>query len=335
MGYIGSKKALLEFIHNTITEITGYKDGDNYVFADLFAGTGIVGASYREKGCTVISNDLQYYSYVINKYLIESNCNISKNLITALNSLPEKDGFIYKNFCKNSNCERNYFKPENGKKCDAIRIEIENLYKKNEISETEYFCLLASLLHSIDKFANTTGVYGAYLKFLKEPAKKDFELSVLPAIKGPVGKVYNENANDLIRKIHGDVLYLDPPYNDRQYCLNYHILETIAKYDEPELYGITGRRNIDGQKSKYCSKRTVEKEFEDLVKNANFKYIFLSYNDEGLLSLEKIKEIMSKHGEYKCYSTPYRRYKADKETNRNIKRNETYEYLHCLIKKEE
>ena len=100
----------------------------------------------------------------------------------------------------------------------------------------------------------------------------------------------------MAKKIHGDVLYLDPPYNARQYCSNYHVLETIARYDNLELSGVTGLRDSSSQKSKFCSKRTVVETFEDLIKNAQFKYIFLSYNNEGLMSLDTIKEIMSSHG---------------------------------------
>ena len=127
---------------------------------------------------------------------------------------------------------------------------------------------------------------------------RSFKLELLPYSNGIKGKVYNEDINELINKIHGDVLYLDPPYNARQYCTNYHILETIARYDNPEIKGKTGLRNYDTQKSKYCSKRTVKSEFEDLIKKANFKYIFLSYNNEGLMSVDVIKDIMSKYGTY-------------------------------------
>ena len=209
---------------------------------------------------------------------------------------------------------------------------MERLFNQNEISEETYFCLLAGLINSIDKYANTASVYGAFLKHIKKSAQKQFQLELLPLVEGPVGTVYNEDINQLISRIHGDVLYLDPPYNARQYCSNYHVLETIARYDNPVLKGKTGLRDADGQKSKYCSKRTLESEFENLIAGANFKYIFLSYNNEGLMSVDTIKEIMSKYGRYECYTLSYRRFKADKDENRNIAGSETTEYLHCLIK---
>lgn len=334
MNYIGSKYSLLDFLKETIKEVTGYQEGNSFIFADLFAGTGIVGATYRKLGCTVISNDIQYYSYVLNKHFIESSTKIEESLLKKLNDLPGIEGFIYKNYCEGSSSNRNYFENENGKKCDAIRQELENLLKQKMISEYVYYSLLASLINSIDKFANTASVYGAFLKHMKKSAQKKFQLELLPVIDGPKGSVYNEDINQLIRHISGDVLYLDPPYNERQYCTNYHVLETIARYDDPILKGKTGLREYQNQKSKFCSKRTVEEVFEDLIKNAKFKYIFLSYNNEGLMSLETIKEIMSKYGTYGYKTYQYRRFQADKPENRKIRSNSTTEYLHYLIKED-
>ena len=332
MNYIGSKYSLLDFIHRTISDVTDYIPGNDYIFADLFAGSGVVGARYREEGCRVISNDIQYYSYVINKYLIEGSESIDETLVNDLNLLEEVEGFIFKNYCAGSGSGRNYFTDSNGKKCDAIRIEIEKLFSQNLISEETYFGLLAGLVNSIDKYANTASVYGAFLKHIKKSAQKQFKLELLPKIRGPKGTVYNEDANKLITKIHGDVLYLDPPYNARQYCSNYHVLETIARYDSLVLKGKTGLREPNGQKSKFCSKKTLESEFANLIANANFRYIFLSYNNEGLMNLDTIKNIMSKYGTYRCYTQSYRRFKADRDENRNISGRETTEYLHCLIK---
>lgn len=332
MNYIGSKYSLLNFIHKTISAVTGYIPGDEYTFADLFAGTGVVGASYREEGCKVIANDIQYYSYVLNKHLIEGCGEIDNLLLNNLNSLSEIEGFIYDNYCAGSNCGRNYFTDENGKRCDAVRMELEKLLTQHKISEKTYFWFLASLINSIDKYANTASVYGAFLKHIKRSAQKQFKLELLPQIKGPIGKVYNEDINQLITSIHGDVLYLDPPYNTRQYCSNYHVLETIARYDNPTLKGKTGLRDSNLQKSKYCSKRTIENEFGYLIANANFKYIFLSYNNEGLMDVDTIKSIMSKYGSYTCFTQSYKRFVADKTDRRNISRNETTEYLHCLVK---
>ena len=332
MNYIGSKFSLLDFLRASISAATGYKENDSYVFADLFAGTGVVGAAYKAGGCKVIANDIQYYSYILNKHYIENVPPIDTALLEYLNNLPGIEGFIFNNYCEGSGSGRNYFTDINGKKCDAVRTELEKLHQNGEIDNAVYYYFLASLINSIDKYANTASVYGAFLKHIKKSAQKEFKLDLLPIIDGPTGAVYNEDVNKLIRNISGDVLYLDPPYKARQYCTNYHVLETIARYDNPVLIGKTGLRDYQDQKSAFCSKRTVAKVFEDLIINAKFKYIFLSYNNEGLMSLDTIKEIMSKYGSYSCYTQDYKRFKADKDMNRNISAAQTTEYLHCLIK---
>ena len=332
MNYIGSKLSLKSFIKEKILEISK-GDKENKVFADLFAGTGVIGSEFKKIGYKVIANDIQHYSYILNKHLIENNSSINIGLLEYLNSLEGKEGFIYNNYCIGSGSQRNYFSDFNGKKCDAIRQELEKLYKNNEIDEHQYNYFLASLINSIDKHANTASVYGAFLKSLKKSAVKDFELELLPIIDGNKdGKVYNEDINILIKEIKGDILYLDPPYNARQYSANYHLLETISKYDNPIIKGKTGLRDYSNQKSKFCSKLQVNQVFEELISDADFKYIFLSYNDEGLMSLETIKKIMEKYGEYQCFTTDYKRFRADKEENRNHKKSSTVEYLHCLIK---
>jgi adenine-specific DNA-methyltransferase len=317
----------------TIAQVAG-TNTEGKVFADLFAGTGVVGKTFKEKGYRVISNDIQYYSYVLNKHFIENVPPLSIDIVDDLNQLTGTEGFIYKNYCAGSGSGRQYFTDQNGMKCDSIRIELEKLKKCGDIDEAQYYYLLASLINSIDKFANTASVYGAFLKKIKKSAAKEFQLELLPIVDGDKeSKAYNDNISDVIHRIGGDILYLDPPYNERQYCANYHVLETIALYDNPELKGKTGLRDYSAQKSAFCSPRTVVDAFEDVIKNADFNYIFLSYNNEGLMPFDVIQGVMEKYGEYQQFSTDYRRFKADTDQNRNHKSNKTTEYLHCLIKK--
>lgn len=329
MNYIGSKLSLMDFLVESIEQVAGKSIG---VFADLFAGTGIVGSTFKKKGYDIIANDIQHYSYVLNKHYIENSETVDNSLTSYLNALDGLEGFIFKNYCMGSGSERNYFTDKNGKKCDAIRTEIDILYQQEKISENQYYYLLASLINSIDKCANTASVYGAFLKHIKKSASKDFVLELLPVIEGKKGAVYNEDINNLITKVKGDILYLDPPYNARQYCANYHVLESISRYDKPVLSGKTGLRDYNGQKSKYCSSRTVESIFDDLISNADFKYIFLSYNNEGLMSFDSIRKIMSKYGKYEMFEKEHHRFRADKEESRNYKASTTTEHLHCLVK---
>lgn len=235
MNYIGSKLSLKSFIKDKILEVSRL-DKEDKTFVDLFAGTGAIGSEFKKMGYKVISNDIQHYSYILNKHYIENNYPMNTKLLEHLNSLKGQEGFIYNNYCIGSGSERNYFSNFNGKKCDAIRQELEKLYRNKEIDGHQYNYFLASLINSIDKYANTTSIYGAFLKSLKRSAQEEFSFELLPIISGNKnGRVYNEDANVLIKEIKGDILYLDPPYNSRQYSANYHLLETISRYDNPVI----------------------------------------------------------------------------------------------------
>lgn len=330
MRYIGSKLSLLDFLHEKITEVAG-KD-NNKIFADLFAGSGAVSLKFRELGYKVIANDIQHYSYIVLKNLIEGDktSEIPEAILKQLENIKKEDGFVYNNYCP-SKTGRLYFSDENGKKAGAIRMETEKLFYEGKINKKQYYMLISMLINALDECANTTGVYGAYLKELKNSAKKELKLKKIKIPETITGKVYNLKVEDLILQIEGDILYLDPPYNSRQYSSNYHLLETVSKYDEPNLKGLTGLRD-DSFKSDFCSKKKAAGALEMVIKNAKFKYIFLSYNNEGIISLKEIKKIFQKYGKYFYFVKEYRRYKADKEEARNHKANFVYEYLHCLIK---
>ena len=356
MNYIGSKLSLLPFIEQGVEKVIPKELQSNATFCDLFAGTGVVGTHFKKRNYTVYSNDIQYYSYVLIKHYIENNHELRFDSLTKilpeltelditnrisficnfLNNLSPKEGFIYKNYClggtKGCEHERLYFTDENGLKCDSIRQTIQEWFDHNYITSNEYFYLLAILLKAIDKVANTASIYEAFLKKYKKSALKSLTLHPLPIIINDCSnKVFNKDINSLINNISGDILYLDPPYNRRQYSSNYHILETIAKYDTPKIKGKTGVRDNTTQKSLYSSKVNAKKAFEDLIYKAKFKYIFVSYNDEGIISLDDIEKIMSKRGMYGRFEQPYRRYKAD--NNRNYKKTETLEYLHYVVTK--
>lgn len=338
MNYIGSKKSLLPFITGAMKTMCGEELLD-CTFADLFSGTGVVSLSFVEDGCYVISNDIMYYAYTLSRGCVErgGHCHAEKFIFEDIDSLIQSDhsgldnyGTVSKNYC---NGGRRYFTKRNGNAIDAIRGYIESICGCH-ISKGDqvYTWLIASLLESADRVANTASTYTSYLKEYKESALKPiifYEAPRRSPYKCNGGKAYNEDANELIRKISGDILYLDPPYNERQYSSYYHVLETIARGDNPEIHGVTGQRD-DLPKSKWCSKKEAPKQLDDMLANADFKYIFLSYNNEGLMSLETIREIMEKYGKYEVFTCPHRRFKQD--SNRKCNADFTTEYLHCCIK---
>ena len=346
MNYIGSKFSLLDFLATSIEKIVAESCK---VFCDLFAGTGAVGTHFKKLGYQIIANDLQYYSYAINRHyignskplpfdglngIIPNKQNKMTSVCDYLSDLEGVEGFLYQNYAPtgslNSGTQRQFFTDENAKKCDAIRIQIE-LWKQNgNITDDEYFFLLTTLLENIDARANTASVYAAFLKEIKRTASVPLRLKPAEVVENDLEhKIFNSDANELIKQIQCDILYLDPPYNHRQYSSNYHLLETIARYDNPPIHGKTGLRNEE-RRSAYCLRRGAKQAFSDLIFNANAKHIFVSYNNEGIMSLDDMQKILEQRGQYHCFMKRYKRFQADVETNRNIKGNETVEYLHYV-----
>lgn len=334
MNYIGSKCKLLPFLQQSIESTLkkhNTKPLQDSIFCDLFAGTGAVSKAFKLKVKQVISNDKEYYSFVLNQNYITNYTPIIRadELLKTLNNTPLKKGKIFTHYALGSGSGRQYFSDENAMKIDGIRERIAAWRQSGFINEAEFYFLLASLLESADSVANTACVYGAFLKCLKKSATKELVLSPAVFESGHNShKVFNEDSQNLITQISGDILYLDPPYNAREYGANYHLLNTIALYDDFIPKGKTGLREY--KKSAWCKKSCVENALDFLLQNAQFEWIFVSYNDEGLLSLEKIEKLMKKYGRYACVKQDYQRFKAD--STRQQKQSKTTEYLHILHK---
>lgn len=320
LNYIGSKKKLLPFLNYVITQ----NIKDNGTFGDLFAGTGVVGEYFSNKGFTVTANDTEKYSYVINyATLISTYNNNIKKYIDKLNELKGVKGIIYKNYSPNGN--RKFFTEENAMIADSIRIKIEELKNTNKININEYYFLLASLIQSLDKVANTTSVYGAFLKkFKKSSLRKLILIPIHNNTKIKKNVVLNNNVLDFDKKL--DVIYLDPPYVARQYGGNYCPLNFLVEYDEKiKLRGKTGL--YDYYKSPFASKSKAKNAFIDLFKTLTqySSHIFLSYNNQGILSLEEMTNIMKDYGSVITYKYSYKKYQAVK-----TKGGCTLEYIHYL-----
>ncbi|ERJ21862.1 ulcer associated adenine specific DNA methyltransferase [Campylobacter concisus UNSW3] len=329
MRYIGSKILLLDKISSFIPKNTN-------ILCDIFAGTASVG-KYFKKSHNLISNDILYFSFILQKaYLgLYEEPKFSKfiakfnahpidyfNKIACSNEFLNKP-FIYENYSPSNNCQRSYFSVENALKIDYIRQSIEQFLQDKIINQNEYYYLLASLIEAVSLVSNTTGTYGAYLKIWDKRSLKPLTLSRLDIdfCKKTDHLCFNENSSSLIDRIAGDVLYIDPPYNSRQYAPNYHILETIARYDYPKISGVTGVRDYANLKSNFCIKAKAKIELENLVSKADFKHIILSYNSEGIISETEIQNILKKYGKkstYKCEKIPYRRYKSNKEAKNDV-----------------
>jgi adenine-specific DNA methylase len=324
MRYYGCKTKLLPFIEEVVkkTELNG-----GTKFVDLFSGTSEVGKHFKRLGYTVISNDFLEFAYSISKSYIESNelpqfKKLRKELLLGnevfsvfnyLNSLKTtEDGFIFQNYSPNGG--RQYFTDENALKVDAIRKQIYLWQKADLLNESEYYYLITSLLEAVNLVSNVSGTYAAYLKTWDKRALNSLVLSPLSIIEsGKKNKAFKSDANTIIKEINCDILYLDPPYNNRQYASNYFLLELIAEgwfETLPEIYGETGMRKYDHQKSSYASKITAKESLNELIENTKARFILLSYNNEGFIKKDEIIEILSKKGEVECFTETHKRYKS-------------------------
>lgn len=329
MRYIGSKINLL----NEIDDVIKSKINDeSEIFCDIFSGTGTVGA-YFKKRYSIKSNDTLYFSHIIQKAKIELN-HIpkfnklkKKGIPDPLDYLENEDYeiqdnyFITINYSPYKENKRMYFTVSNAGRIDFIRQTIEEWKNRKLINKDEYIYLLAVLIESIPFVSNISGTYGAYLKHWDKRALNPIKLNTIDITNNSKqNQSYNEDSNKVISRLKGDILYIDPPYNGRQYITNYHVLETIARYDNPNIYGITGLRPYDNEKSQYCVKKDVETAFNNLIKKAKFKHIIVSYSSDGLLDEETIKKIMTKHGiaeTYELKKIPYRKYKSKHKQESN------------------
>ena len=346
MRYIGCKLNLLPYIEHLVTETLGVREG---VFCDLFAGTATVGAHFKKQGFQIISNDLLELSAAFQHALIANNAEPAfsgiidtlgdvgdTNLFTSLspynqviawlNCLPGKKGFIFNAYCPSgrNECGRQYLSDVNGQKIDAIRQQIQTWRAAGDITENEFYLLLLPLVEATSKVANISGTYAAYLKHWDARTYKPLTLVPVDIIRSRLShSVYRRPANELVTEIRCDVLYIDPPYNTRQYITNYHLLETIARYDNPSLRGKTGLRDYEAsEKSAYCSKSACLSAFTDLIEKADARHIVVSYSNEGILSPDEILSVLSLRGKANLSSAiDYQRFKSNsqgKNKNRRV-----------------
>jgi adenine-specific DNA-methyltransferase len=327
LGYLGSKKSLITFIEEKLGNHLSLNK--KYTFADLFAGTGFVGNYFHKKyNYDIISNDMEYYSYILNYANLKSLYNDKlEKIIEKINNREYKidyDNLIKRTYTPFETCERMYFTINNGDFIDYCMNVIIYLKNKEKINNDEEIFLKASLLIRMDKVANTSCVYGAYLKKYKKTALK--ELKLLPLHTNTNNNcdniIYNSDILDL--KLKTDICYLDPPYNTRQYGNNYSQLNYILKYDDTiEIKGKTGIIK-NWNRSLFCSKKSVTKSLETTLKNIESNYLLFSYNNEGLLKKQELTIIFLKY--YKnvtLYEQIYKKFKAQQ----SVKKKQVIEYL--------
>ena len=305
------------------------------VFADLFAGTGAVCDYFKDK-YTIIANDYMYFSKIITSAKLLNKATPSFDKFTKkygcspfawLNAkkFEKQDNyFVLHNYSPAGN--RMYFTESNAIKLDGMRLSIEELYKDKIVPYNEYVFLLASLLESALRVSNTSGTYQAYFKFWESRSKKELLIEPLLLNQTTIlqdAQIFCENTNKLVRKISGDIAYIDPPYTTTQYANSYHVLETIARYDYPQIFGKTGRRK-NRELSNYSNKQLALYEFEDLFRQLNFKHVLVSYSNQAIISIDELVDLAKRFAvngtvhvekyQYREYSTNNPSYKGNGST---------------------
>lgn len=306
--YTGSKAKLTPWIMSLVR-----KECKGTSFADIFAGTGIVAAAAQKTYRNIILNDFLYSNNIIYEAFFgegEYREEKLREILSWYNSLEARD--LGENFFS-SNFGNRYFDKETAKCIGFIREDIER--NKAMLREKEYCILLASLIYATDKAANTVGHYDAYRKV--KPQQKTLKLKLLEPVRNCGVNIFREDANELAKRIKADVVYIDPPYNSRQYSRFYHVLETLTKWDKPELFGVA-LKPIPENISDYCKNKASEA-FKDLIKTLQCKYIVVSYNNtynskssssRNKISLKELKEILEWKGKTKIFEKNHKHFNS-------------------------
>lgn len=315
--YTGSKYKLADWIFEIInTQCHGMS------FCDIFAGTGIIAKHALNQMSEIVINDFLYSNEMIYKaFFLQESFDREK-----LENYKE----FFQSFCA-SELEENYVSKNFGGKFfstnDALLIgEIrERIEAIKNVNEKERAILIASLLYSVDKIANTVGHYDAYIKghSLNDQFKYDL---VSPYYTEAKVSILREDANVLAKTLNCDIVYIDPPYNSRQYSRFYHVLENLTTWKKPELYGVALKPKPENM-SDYC-RSTAFDAFTALINDLNCKYILMSYNNTyesksssslNKMTLDNIQQVLSTKGRLKCFEKAHRYFNAGKTNFANHK----------------
>lgn len=351
MRYIGNKTKLLSFIRR-ILRVRGIAGGRA---VDPFSGTASVGRALKQWRFTVAASDIMQYGYVLARAYVEISGPVTINgpaedsdgsdlrhALQTLNRLPGEPGFIHEHYSPAGTAGavhgRMYFTPENAARIDAIRRRIETWRRDGRVDPDAHDVLLAALIEAADRVANTTGVYAAFVKSWQPNALRPLQLRAVKPVPGSGCTAARADALEAARDAGDfDLLYLDPPYNARQYAGYYHIPEIIARgwFDGPvTLRGKTGLIEDRELRSAWSSSRRCESAFEELVATTGWRHIVMSYNAEGIIREETIERVLRENGlraSYRRYRRRYRRYRSDADgPARNYRADHVDEYLYCV-----
>lgn len=310
--YLGNKYKLLPFITGVVNdECTGIE-----TVADIFAGTGAVSSAFLEK--TIITNDLLYSNYICNYAWFGAETYEPEKIAEYVLNYNAKEisgeNYMTRNFADT------YFSRKDCAKIGYIREDIEHNYKKGNLNKRERAILITALLYAMDRIALTCGHYDAYRKDAAFESSLELCVPLTEVKNNEHNQCFNEDANNLVKRIEADLVYIDPPYNSRQYCDTYHLLENVARWEKPEVFGVAKKMDRSGMKSKYCTTNAT-KAFETLINDIKAKYILLSYNNmaekgncrsNAKIADEDIMRILQQKGTVKVFEESYKAFTTGK-----------------------
>lgn len=327
--YLGNKFRLLDFITKIVVENCFSIN----TVADIFSGTGAVSSAFTGK--ILLINDLLYSNYLCNMAWFGNEA-VRLHFLEGLIDEYNKNTVLVENYMT-ENFSNTYFSKSDCSKIGAIREDIEQKYLARVINRRERAVLVTSLIYGMDKIANTCGHYDAWRH--GEISDRHLVLPVLniPERNNERNRCFNEDANNLVRHIRADLIYIDPPYNSRQYSDTYHLLENVANWQKPTVYGVTRKMNRENIKSDYCTIKATTA-FEDLIKHCQSRYILFSYNNmankgdarsNARITDEDILRILSDKGDVKIFIKKYKPFNAGQS---NIRENAERLFL-CTVRK--
>jgi adenine-specific DNA-methyltransferase len=301
--YLGSKRTLLPLIVETIHGLEQVRS-----VIDLFSGTSRVGHALKGAGFRVQANDLNAYAATLARcYVAADQADHSEEAqgwIDRFNKLKGAPGYVTKTFCEDSR----FFQPKNGARIDAIRGAI----AEADLSEELEAILLVSLMEAADRVDSTTGLQMAYLKQWAPRAHKDLSLrlpNLLTRAQHGKGTAHQLDAREAARSLSADVAYLDPPYNQHKYMGNYHIWESLVRWDKPEVYGTACKRiDVRERKSPFNSKPGIRGAMRDVVENLDVRHLVVSFSNEGFIPRDEMVELLSTRGEVQVITRDFKRY---------------------------
>lgn len=288
--YLGSKRQLVP----VLGQIAGAVEAKTAL--DLFTGTTRVAQEFCRRGAEVWAVDTAAYSRVLAQTLVETDSadvdlvEVSRAL-ARLTALPDVDGYITENYCR----QARYFHPDNGRRIDAIRQGIDDLYAGSRLRPI----LLTSLLLAADAVDSTVGLQMAYLKQWAPRALKPLTLKVPTLTPGRGHAVWGDALEQVSRLPKVDLAYLDPPYNQHRYRSNYHLWETLIRWDFPQVYGVARKRvdcRDEATKSPFNSRPQIRDALASLVADVRAELMVLSYSNEGFVPLAEIEELCAVRG---------------------------------------